>query len=232
MATPTQPIRGPVYNYVWNGSSWVPWSGTAAGGTTNYGDPFPAAGIPIGGEDDLGNFAPFKFDSATGQLLVSSSGGGGGAVTIADGADVAEGATTDAKVVGDVAGTVSAKLRGLSYLWALVIDTVNGWVDVNITNASIAVTTAGAGTGTTTQVAATGANQTLLAANAARLGVTLYNNSTSAVNVKLGAVASSTDFTKRMLPQEYWTPPQNYTGRIDAIYDSGAGSMNITELTA
>lgn len=41
-------------------------------------------------------------------------GGGGGAVTIADGADVAEGAKADAGVIGDVAGTVSAKLRGIN----------------------------------------------------------------------------------------------------------------------
>ena len=40
-------------------------------------------------------------------------GGGGGAVTIADGADVAEGATTDAAVTSDTTGTVSGKLRGL-----------------------------------------------------------------------------------------------------------------------
>lgn len=42
-----------------------------------------------------------------------TGGGGGGAVTIADGADVAEGATTDAAVITDSAGTVSGKLRGL-----------------------------------------------------------------------------------------------------------------------
>lgn len=40
--------------------------------------------------------------------------GGGGAATIADGADVTEGALADAKVVGDNSGTVSAKLRGLN----------------------------------------------------------------------------------------------------------------------
>lgn len=66
--------------------------------------------------------------------------GGGGAVTVADGADVAQGSTTDAKVTGDNSGTTEAKLRGLNYLWALVIDTVNSWVKVSIQNASIAVT--------------------------------------------------------------------------------------------
>jgi hypothetical protein len=43
----------------------------------------------------------------------SGGGGGGGAVTVADGADVAEGATTDAAVTTDTDGTVSGKLRGL-----------------------------------------------------------------------------------------------------------------------
>lgn len=42
-----------------------------------------------------------------------SGSGGGGAATIADGADVAEGSTTDAAVITDTTGTVSGKLRGL-----------------------------------------------------------------------------------------------------------------------
>lgn len=43
----------------------------------------------------------------------SGGGGGGGAVTVAEGADVVEGATTDAAVVTDTNGTISGKLRGL-----------------------------------------------------------------------------------------------------------------------
>lgn len=42
------------------------------------------------------------------------SGGGGGAVTVADGADVALGATTDAASGADTAGTVNAHLRELT----------------------------------------------------------------------------------------------------------------------
>lgn len=52
--------------------------------------------------------------STSGILNVSSSGGGGGAVTVADGADVAEGATTDAAVTAGSTGTVSGKLRQIS----------------------------------------------------------------------------------------------------------------------
>src|SRR5436305_10366964 len=49
--------------------------------------------------------------------MVSSGGGGGGgggAVTVADGADVAQGATADAAATGDHAGTVNAHLRGVT----------------------------------------------------------------------------------------------------------------------
>lgn len=46
--------------------------------------------------------------------LVTGASGGGGAVTIADGADVAEGATTDAAVTAGSTGTVSGKLRQIS----------------------------------------------------------------------------------------------------------------------
>lgn len=44
----------------------------------------------------------------------NASAGGGGASTIADGADVAEGSTTDAAVAAGATGTVSAKLRRLT----------------------------------------------------------------------------------------------------------------------
>ena len=44
----------------------------------------------------------------------TGGGGGGGAVTIANGADTNAGSTTDVAVLGDTAGTVSAKLRGIN----------------------------------------------------------------------------------------------------------------------
>lgn len=63
-----------------------------------------------------------------------SGGGGGGAVTIADGADVAEGATTDAAITSDVNGTVSGKLRGLVKIFADVWDAANHWFRVRSSN--------------------------------------------------------------------------------------------------
>lgn len=71
-------------------------------------------------------------------------GGGGGAVTIADGADVAEGATADAAVASGAAGTVSAKLRlvttQLSTL-ATALSTINTTLGTPLqTGGTVAVT--------------------------------------------------------------------------------------------
>jgi hypothetical protein len=54
-------------------------------------------------------------DPITGALLTSGGGtGGGGAVTVADAADITQGALADVAVVGDNGGSVSAKLRGIN----------------------------------------------------------------------------------------------------------------------
>jgi hypothetical protein len=85
---------------------------------------------------------------------------------------------------------------------------------------------------TVTSVAATGTNTTLLASNANRLGGTIYNDSNNGtVLVKCGATASSTSFTVKIFGQGSWDIPVNYTGQIDAIWTSVAGSAKITEFT-
>ncbi len=97
----------------------------------------------VAGQDVDGKVFILRFD-ADGNLLVSSSGGGGGgAVTIADGADVTQGAIADVSVPPGNAGTQSAKLRGLGALWSLVFDSLNNWLKVSIQNATLAVTQSG-----------------------------------------------------------------------------------------
>lgn len=69
------------------------------------------------------------------QLVVYSTGGGsgggsGGAVTIADGSDVALGATTDAVATGDVNGTLQAHVRYLDKAFASIWDTTNAFMKV------------------------------------------------------------------------------------------------------
>lgn len=90
--------------------------GAGSGGTSsNFAAAFPVAGTALGAKDSAGaNMAPLNLD-ASGYLKVNvaAGGAGGGAATVADGADVAQGAVADVAVVTDAGGTLSAKLRGL-----------------------------------------------------------------------------------------------------------------------
>lgn len=80
-------------------------------------------------------------------------------------------------------------------------------------------------------------NVTLLAANTARKGATIYNDSSALLYLKLGATASTTSFTAILLGNGgglggYFEVPYGYTGIIDGIWASDAGgNARITELT-
>lgn len=90
-----------------------------------------------------------------------------------------------------------------------------------------------AGTATTTQVADNASSTTLLAANSARLGCSVANDSSAVLFLKCGTTASATDYTVRIVQYGYWEAPANYTGRIDGIWatDPGDGAARITEFT-
>ena len=86
-----------------------------------------------------------------------------------------------------------------------------------------------------TNVAASAASVTILASNAARLNFTIENDSDSNVYLKCGATASATSFTKKLLGHGSWSTGDlgvNYTGKIDAIWDSATGNARVTEFTA
>ncbi len=73
----------------------------------------------------------------------------------------------------------------------------------------------------------------LLSSNANRLGATIANDSSAALYVKLGATASLTSYTAKVLPGGYYEVPYGFTGAIDGIWatDPGDGAARITELT-
>lgn len=89
-----------------------------------------------------------------------------------------------------------------------------------------------AATPTQTSVAASATNVTLLASNAARLGATIYNDSSINMFLKLGATASATSFTLKIAAAGYYEIPFGYTGIVDGLWDSATGSARITELAA
>ena len=77
------------------------------------------------------------------KVATSGGGGGGGAVTVADGADVAQGATTDAAAASDSAnGTVLAFLKRISARLTAVITQLTTNVVVSATAGTTASSTA------------------------------------------------------------------------------------------
>lgn len=87
-----------------------------------------AAGNPEGWPVPVTNLA------GTSLAVTVMGGGGGGPATIADGADVNSGSTTDAAVFGNSSGTLSAKLRGLATILNDVWDDPNSRLNVAVQN--------------------------------------------------------------------------------------------------
>lgn len=95
---------------------------------------------------------------------------------------------------------------------------------------ALAVTPRQASSATLSNVAGSASSVTLLAANTARLGATVHNDSVSTLFVKFGSVASATSFTVRMVSQAYYEVPFGYTGIITGIWSVATGSARVTEL--
>jgi hypothetical protein len=96
---------------------------------------------------------------------------------------------------------------------------------------SVSSSVATSTTGTTSTVASSASSVNLLALNASRKGAMIVNDSTSVLYVKFGTTASTTDYTVRMMPNDYYEVPFNFTGRIDGIWSSANGNARLTEMT-
>ena len=95
---------------------------------------------------------------------------------------------------------------------------------------AVAVAPRQAATATLTNVAASVASVALLAANAARIGATIFNDSNARLYVKFGATATTTSYTVRVAADGYYEAPFGYTGSVDGIWSSANGSARVTEL--
>lgn len=85
-----------------------------------------------------------------------------------------------------------------------------------------------------TSVADTASSTTLAAANGRRIGLYVFNDSTSDLYLKYGASASTTSFTVKIPSGYFWEMPTTmiYQGLVTGIWASNAsGAALITELT-
>lgn len=200
---------------------------------------------------DADDFKPFRRVIKVGNRLVyddqptPSRGGGGSSsssssssssVTVSESA-LPTGASTSAKQ-----DTQQTALDAIKTSVEALDNAVAGnelQVDV-LTMPTTTVT--GSGTFTTKEVRSatpsqssvndTASSTTLISSNANRLGATVFNDSTVVLYVKLGATASTTSFTIKLDPGDYYEIPFGYTGVVDGIWASDAsGAARITELT-
>lgn len=108
--------------------------------------------------------------------------------------------------------------------------------DIEIKNdAGNPVPTSSAGVAATasiSRVAASVTSVTLLAENANRRRLILYNESTADLYVKFGATASATSYTVKLGPGDTYESPTDwvYTGVIDGIWSAANGAAQVTEL--
>ena len=86
-------------------------------------------------------------------------------------------------------------------------------------------------TSTLSNVAGSITSVTVLAANTARLGATIQNDSAAILYLKFGATASTTSYTVQMAANSYYEIPFGYTGILDGIWSSATGSARVTELS-
>lgn len=87
-------------------------------------------------------------------------------------------------------------------------------------------------TGTPTTVAGSASAVTILAANTARYGATIVNDSSAILYLILSnTTPTSSVYTVKMLPDAYYEVPFGYIGIIKGIWASATGNARVTELT-
>ena len=83
-----------------------------------------------------------------------------------------------------------------------------------------------------TTVATSTVSATLLAANAARRQVFIYNDSNKTLYVAFAATATATAFAVLIPGNGQWESVLNgYTGVISGLLESGTGNARVTEVT-
>lgn len=86
-------------------------------------------------------------------------------------------------------------------------------------------------TATSFDVEANTTSSVLLLANLNRLGVAIWNNSTSDLYLDFDSTSSQTSYAVNISPGGYYEMPFNYTGIISGFWDATNGKAIIREFT-
>jgi hypothetical protein len=107
-----------------------------------------------------------------------------------------------------------------------------GEIDANITGGVVAVLQPSSST--VTKIAQSTSSVVLAAANPNRLGLTIYNDSTKPLYVRVETGPATTDnWTVKLRKDDYYELPfPAYLGEVTAIWGvAGAGAARVTEMT-
>ena len=172
------------------------------------------------------------------------------AVSVANGSDVVQGATTDAAVITDTSGTVSGKLRGL-VKWAfermpvalgqttsaasLPVVIASNQSAVPISGTITAIVNIQSGTATQTTVSVSTASVQIVAANVNRKGLIVTNVGGNSLYISFGTAPTSALFAVSINTtagaEKYEMLNAVYTGAVNAIRSSGTSNIVVTEFT-
>lgn len=144
-------------------------------------------------------------------------------IGLKDGDDATQGLTADTAVTGDVPGSISAKLRGLSKILAQL--QFDGSNLLKVTGISTTVSSA-----VLSSVAASASSVTLFASNSAAKGRFLTNDSSSSLYLAYASTATTSAYTVLIPANGYWEMPQPvFTGIVSGIWVSAVGNARLTE---
>ena len=91
--------------------------------------------------------------------------------------------------------------------------------------------TQGGANATVSQVASSATVVTLMASNALRRGLCVFNDSSSVLYIKFGSSASATSYTVKLDAGGYYEMPANlYSGAVTGIWVSANGYAYVTEV--
>jgi len=95
---------------------------------------------------------------------------------------------------------------------------------------SVNIATQTSSTATPSTVASSANSQTLLAANANRKGLTIWNDSTGNLFIDFHDAVSTTEYAVKISAGGYYEMPFGYTGIISGIWDAVNGNALVREL--
>jgi hypothetical protein len=146
---------------------------------------------------------------------------------------------TGANVIGALSANQSVNAAQINGVAPLMGNGVTGTGSQRVTiasdNTAFSVNAAlpTSATGTLSSVASSATSVTILALNASRKGMTVFNESTSILYLAFAATASLTAYTLQVPANSYYELPfvKTYTGIITGIWASANGNARVTELT-